>query len=203
MREGSTRESFLLSLTKRLKAGDESAFRMAYDRYGGRVYQLTFRFLKDQAWSEDAVQEVFLKLWLNRRDLKENGNLWLLLFVITKRTCLNKLREVRRKASLFDQLQGRIESCRDLTEEKLIQAEVERITGQAIASLPPRQQHIIRMSRLEGLSHREIAKELGISPNTVKNQIVQALKALKSRIQEAGYSPVLALLWLLKNFTAH
>lgn len=184
------------STIRRLIAGDEVAFAGVYDFHSEQVYQLAFRFLKDMAWSEEIVQDVFLKLWLNREGLDEQGNIWIYLYVITKRLCLNKLREVRKSAVLFEQLVRNMEIAGNLSEEQLMADELERHAQRLISSLPKQQQLIFKLSREEGLTHNEIAQKLGLSPNTVKNHMVQALKTLKSTLQQSGYTYVLALVFL-------
>ena len=182
------------SLTiQRLIAGDEVAFRTVYDCYSGQVYQLAFRFLKDTNWSEELVQDVFLKLWLNREGLDIQSNIWLFLYVVTKRLCLNKLREIRKSTGLFEQLMNALEAAGNQTEEQLMAEELEQHASQLIASLPKQQQLIFKLSREEGLTHSEIAEKLGLSPNTVKNHMVQALKTLKNSLHQSGYTLLLAL----------
>jgi len=184
------------STIRRLIAGDEAAFREVYDCHGEQVYQLAFRFLKDTAWSEEVVQDVFLKLWLNREGLDEQGNIWLYLYVIAKRLCLNKLREVRKSAVLLEQLMRNMETADNLSEEQLMADELERHAQHVISRLPKQQQLIFKLSREDGLTHNEIAQKLGLSPNTVKNHMVQALKTLKSALQQSGYNYILALVFL-------
>lgn len=180
---------------RRLIAGDEDAFKKIYDCHSGQVYQLAFRFLKDSAWSEEIVQDVFLKLWMNREGLDESGNMWLYLYVIAKHLCLNKLREIRKSAALLDQLMAGIEQAGNSTEEQLFAADMERLAEKAVALLPRQQQLIFKLSRQEGLSYKEIAQKLHISPNTVKNHLVQALKTLKNSLQQSGYNYLLACLF--------
>ncbi|SEL39088.1 RNA polymerase sigma factor [Parapedobacter koreensis] len=188
--------SFVDSSTiRRLMAGDEAAFRLIYELHSEQVYQLAFRFLKDAAWSEEIVQDVFLKLWLNRNGLDEQGNMWRYLYVIAKRLCLNKLREIRKSAILFDQLIQGMEAAKDEVEEQLMAEELEGYAQQLIASLPKQQQLIFKLSRVDGLSHKEIAVQLGLSPNTVKNHMVQALKRLKLALHQSGHVYFLALIF--------
>lgn len=180
------------STIKQLVAGDEIAFQKLYDVHSEKVYQLAFRFLKDTAWSEEIVQDVFLKLWLNRHRLDEQGNLWLYLYVITKRLCLNKLREIRKSSALFERLMHGMEVADSHTEERLMADEMEQYAKRAVENLPKQQQLIFKLSREEGLSHHEIAQKLGLSPNTVKNHMVQALKTLKSSLKQSGHSYLIA-----------
>ncbi len=177
---------------RQLMAGDELAFQKIYDVHSDKVYQLAFRFLKDTVWSEEIVQDVFLKLWLSRDGLDEQGNLWLYLYVITKRLCLNKLREIRKSSVLFEKLMHGMEVADSHTEERLMADEMEQYAKRAVENLPRQQQLIFKLSREEGLSHHEIAQKLGLSPNTVKNHMVQALKTLKASLRRSGHAYLVA-----------
>jgi len=183
------------SIIRRLMAGDEVAFRIIYDLHSGKVYQLAYRFLKDASWSEEIVQDVFLKLWLNREGLNEQGDMWVYLYVISKRLCLNKLREIRKSPVLFEQLMSGMEAAGNPPEEQFMAVELTQQTERLIACLPKQQQLIFKLSREEGLTHHEIAEKLGLSPNTVKNHMVQALKTLKNSLYQSGYTYLQALVF--------
>jgi RNA polymerase sigma factor (sigma-70 family) len=71
------------------------------------------------------------------------------------------------------------------TEEGILLEDLERFTEQVLGSLPKQQQLVYRMSRQQELSYDEIAEELNISRNTVKNHLVSALKTLRTQLQKA------------------
>lgn len=177
-----------ISIIYLLKGGDEASFKFIYEKLSEPVYHLAIRFLKDTAWSEEIVQEVFLALWLNKEKLDENGNMWLYLYVLTKRLCLNRLRNIKRSKDSFEHLMLKIEKASESTQDAILIADLEKHVNQVVSSLPERQKEVFKLSRLEGLSHKEISEELGISTNTVKNHIVEALKTLKKSLSQSGYS---------------
>jgi len=176
-----------------LMAGDESAFAAVYEWYGEKVYRLAFRFLKDQAYSEEIVQETFIKLWLTKDKLDPQRDLWLYLFVIAKRLSINTLRQHYQSANAFEQLAIRMAEIHNVTEEEIIAHDLEQFTQKILQKLPKQQQQIFKMSRLEGLTHKEIAERLRISPNTVKNHMVEALKTLKSYLKYADFMCLILL----------
>lgn len=159
--------------------GDESAFEIIYNKYSDRVYNLAFLILKDSGWSEDVVQEVFVKLWKSKSNLQVAGDLWVYLYVLTKRESLNKVRSISRSNNAFERLWKNISSFSECSHEKLVGKEFSNHIDNLIAKLPPRQQDVFTLSRYEGLTHQEIANKLDISPNTVKNHMVQALKSIR------------------------
>lgn len=176
---------------QQLIAGDESAFTAVYELYSEKVYRLAFRFLKDKEQSEEIVQETFINLWLSREKLSADGNMWLYLYVISKRLSLNALRQVGKSSSLIEKLLHQISELQNTTEEEVLAHDLEHYAEKVIEKLPRQQQLVFKLSRIEGLSHKEIAEQLQISPNTVKNHMVEALKTLKTHLK---YSDFLYLL---------
>jgi len=182
---------------QQLIAGDELVFTTVYELYSEKVYRLAFRFLKDREQSEEIVQETFINLWLSREKLDPNGNMWLYLYVISKRLSLNALRQVGKSSNLVDNLLHQINKLQNITEDAVLAHDLENYAGKIIEKLPKQQQLVFKLSRIEGLSHKEIAEQLHISPNTVKNHMVEALKTLKSHLK---YSDYLYLLILFIHF---
>lgn len=166
-----------------LIAGDESVFTHIYELYSEKIYRLAYKFLKDQEQSEEIVQETFINLWLNRGKLDTEGNIWLYLFVIAKRLSLNTLRKSSRTVHLSEEILPLIMDMHNDTEEEVLVHDLEQYTESIIQKLPRQQQLVFKLSRIDGLSHREIAEQLHISPNTVKNHMVEALKTIKLHLK--------------------
>jgi len=162
--------------------GDEAAFRAIYDQHHEKIFRLAFRYLKDKQLSEEIVQETFIKLWLTKTELNPEGDIWSYLSLISKRLSLNSLRQISKSTSLTIKLLSNIQEAYNGTEEKIYANDLEQITEQLIHKLPRQQQQVYQLSRVKGLSHKEIADQLCISPNTVKNHMVQALKTLKAKL---------------------
>lgn len=176
-----------------LIAGNESAFDIIYETYCDKIYRLAFRFLKDREQSEEIVQECFINLWMSRQKLNPEGNIWLYLYVIAKRLSLNTLRQICQSRELTGKLINYTTTVHNNTEEDILVHDLEQFTEKIINQLPKQQQLIFRLSRIEHLSHKEIADQLQISPNTVKNHMVEALKTLKSHLQYSDLIFFLAL----------
>ncbi len=184
------------NIIARLRSGDEAAFKLVYDEHAGRVYGLAFRFLKNREQAEEIVQEVFVKLWLNKIKLDITGNLWLYLYVIAKRLCLNELKKVAQSRDLFNKLMQDIEAADDNTQNLVAFAELEKISSEVIALLPKQQKKIFLLSRLDGLSHKEIAEKLSLSPHTVKNHMVEALRLIRCKLRQEDIVFLLVVLFL-------
>ena len=168
-----------------LRDGDPIAFHRIYHRYCKRLYGFVLRYVKQEEEAEGIVQEVFLKIWESRSKIDVYASFEAFLFTVAYNQTISLLRkkvnekkylEHLRSRSKFKQAPGIIEEVhfRELTEK------VKSLLG----DLTPRQQEIFILSRQQGLKHTEIAKQLGISVNTVKNHLVAALSYLRSRIDQ-------------------
>lgn len=181
---------------KQLIEGNEDVFTAVYEQYSEKVYRLAFRFLKDKALSEEVVQETFINVWLSREKLDPAGNMWLYLYVVAKRLSLNSLRQACKSNNFVENLLNFMEE-QNSTEEEVLAWDLEQFTGKIIEKLPRQQQLIFKLSRIEGLSHKEIAEQLHISPNTVKNHMVEALKTLRSQLRYSDIIYCVLLAYLI------
>ncbi len=168
----------------RLMMGDQCVFEEIYQLYSGKVYRLAFRFLKNTELSQEIVQETFMNLWLNKEKVDPNGNIWLFLFVISKRLSINALRNIAKSKYHTENLLLYFNELQNYTEEDIFVRDLELVAKKVIGDLPRQQQIIYKLSRIEGYSHKKIADQLNISANTVKNHMSTALKTIKSRLSE-------------------
>ena len=172
-------------LISRIKEGDESAFRIVFDLYSSKLYAFSYRFLKEKEPCQEVVQEVFLNLWINRAKLDNQYPIAPYLYTITRRLTLNVLRHVATSQSAMDKMWLNVKKVSNETEEEVFLEDLSRFTEQVLSKMPKQQQLIFRMSRHQELSYDEIAEELDISRNTVKNHLVAALKTLRTQLNKA------------------
>lgn len=169
------------SLLSQFKQGDLKAFKELYDLYGKRVEIFAMTYLKSKEDAEEIVQDVFLKLWQTRDRLNLELAIDGYIFRIVKNLSLNKLRKRVGEPNIYTSIYEDIIQVNQ-TENDLDLLETKKILNIAIQALPPRRQLIFRMSRLEGLNNKEIAKKLHLSVNTVEGQIRKASKFLRTYI---------------------
>ena len=172
-------------LISRIKEGDESAFRIVFDLYSSKLYAFSYRFLKEKEPCQEVVQEVFLNLWINRAKLDNQYPIAPYLYTITRRLTLNVLRHVATSQSAMDKMWLNVKKVSNETEEEVFLEDLSRFTEQVLSKMPKQQQLIFRMSRHQELSYDEIAEELDISRNTVKNHLVAALKTLRTQLNKS------------------
>ena len=176
---------------KWLKYGEEEApcnesetFRQAYDRYHPILYTLALNMLHDRDIARDIVQDVFVKLWLNRFILENISGEKLLnyLYTITKNSVLNILKHKNIEQAFVSEKQKNGNVSEDSLLADLIKNENYRLVEKAIAGLSPIKQNVIRLKR-EGFSNIEIAQKLDLSVNTIKSHYSVALKEIKEKLK--------------------
>lgn len=165
-----------------IREGDERAFREAFDYYSSKLYNYSFSFLKNREQAEEVVQEVFLNLWVSRERLDVQFPLAPLLYTMARRTTLNVLRGVARSHTAMEKLWSDMRHVSNETEETIFLDDLQSFTEKVLKTLPPQQQQIFRMSRQQELSYDEIAENLNISRNTVKNHLVSALRTIRMQV---------------------
>jgi len=171
-------------LVIQLIGGDEDAFREIYYRYKGKVWAFCFSFLKSKDDVDDIVQEVFLRLWENRAFLDPERSFSSYLFVMSRNRVRNWFRDIDIDAQAKKCLQLQGEVSDELPHSQLLDEEYRRLLSEAIELLSPRRKVVFNLSRIEEKSHREIAKILDISVNTVQEHISESLRFIKHYISQ-------------------
>jgi len=169
-------------IIKKLIKGDIASFDILYKEYSKNIYAFAYSKLKNIEDSEGVVQDVFMSIWKNRKHLKTDTNFKSYLFTITS----SRINKVFRKQDYTDKLKEKLPKSGSVTipDDELEYIILLEKIDKLIDSLPERRRLIFLKSRKEGLSSKEIAKELGITPGAVDNQISQAIKFLRSNLNE-------------------
>jgi RNA polymerase sigma-70 factor (family 1) len=163
----------------RLKPGDEARFKQLLDREFIRLKRFAASFLKEEELSEEVVMDVFLRLWEKREKLDDIDNLTAYLFVSVRNTCFNYLRKERHQHSgSLDDVEVKLARYESTPEDDLISEEMLDRLNCVVEGLPPKCKIIFKLLREEGLSRKDTAKVLGISVNTIDNQVAVAVKKI-------------------------
>jgi RNA polymerase sigma-70 factor (family 1) len=177
-------------------AGNERAFRSVYDEYAGKVYALAFYYLKSPLAAPDVVQDVFLKVWEKRTDLPAINNFPAWLRTLTRNYLINSLQK-KIPANFQEDVSGReFVASGLLPSGQLDYKEMTGLIREAVNALPPRQQQVYRLSREKDLRINEIASEMGISYNTVREHMSVALKSIRAYLEE-HYGTLGLLVWIV------
>jgi RNA polymerase sigma-70 factor (ECF subfamily) len=170
--------------------GDMTAFKELVDKYQRAVINLAYRFLGSREEAEDIAQEVFLKVYKAAKRYKPEARFATWLFRITNNTCLNELRQRKRKQEISLEPSSD-HSEKDFTmdvpapEETRPDIQLEReernqIIQKSLETLPPNQRMAFILKRFEGLSYQEIAEVLNTSVSAVESLLFRAKQNLRT-----------------------
>lgn len=168
----------LLSLFKK---GDQSAFRLIYDRYWQLLYVSACKILRDEDEAKDIVQEVFISFLNKGVDLEISTSLSAYLYSAVRYKVFDFISRRKVRQDHLSSLIAYISSGDISIERAMIERETNEEIEKEIQNLPQKMKEIFELSRKEELSHKEIAKTLNVSDKTVKKQISNALKLLKPK----------------------
>ena len=168
-----------------VSAGDEKAFGALFNIFLPKIYPFIIKFTKSEPAAQEVIQETFIRVWLSRDKLSgiDNPGGWL--FKVASNECYSYLRKSILNNKFFNPITVEPDPVNS-THESVALKELNRLIDEAINKLPAQRKKIYRMSRDEGKSIPEIAAILNISPNTVKNALVAALKFIREYLVKYG-----------------
>ncbi|WP_085536129.1 RNA polymerase sigma-70 factor [Massilibacteroides vaginae] len=167
-------------------------FDKIYVLYYSRMHRFAKEYVLSDEDAENIVQDVFLLLWERKDVLDIRISLVSYLFSLVKNKCLDFIRHQHVVDAYKNDLSLKLSALELLNYTLSSEEDIERIVINAVERLPERCRLIFLKSRVEGKKYKEIAEELGISVNTVENQMSIALKKL--RIELKDFLPLLAFL---------
>lgn len=168
-------------LIMRVVQGDDIAFAQLFRQYKNKLYSFILHLSGSATIAEDVLQDVFLKIWRDREQLTGIDNFNAYLYRMAQNTAINVLRRQSREALLLNEVQ-RLAPEGVQGDELLAAKEVRTALQQAISNLPPQQRKVYQLGKEQGLTYEQISGKLGITPSTVRNHMVQALKAIREYI---------------------
>ena len=166
-----------------IAAGDESAFRKIYDTYRPKIYAYALRLTEHESIADDIIQDVFLKVWINRHSLVNITNFKAWLYAIARNHIADAMRAIAKERTSHKQWGRVIPIGTNAVEETMADKENQHLLQQALNQLSPQQRLIYNLTRDAGAKHAEIAGQLNISRNTVKTHLVHALRSIRNYLQ--------------------
>jgi RNA polymerase sigma-70 factor (ECF subfamily) len=165
--------------------GDRAAFKVLYDRYRDRVYNLIFYSIGDELSAEDVLQIVFVKIYRGLSGFRFESSLATWIYRITINECLNQQRGRHAQHIPFEALLGSDDELDKGSAPDLQHAEGERreIIHRAVMELSPKLRAVVALKYLEELSYEEIASVLECSQGTVASRLNRALSNLEARLR--------------------
>ena len=178
-------------LVKQLKEGEESAYFHLFDVHYVPMCNVAFGFLKDKFLAETIVGDVIFHLWEKRKEIDIQTSLRAYLIRSVRNRCINYLNQeyvlresVSNPTDELLETKGIIKNYQQHPLAILIERELEEKITLSIQKLPKEMRMVFEMSRFDGLKYIEIAEKLGISLNTVKYHIKNALSRLNEDLDK-------------------
>ncbi len=166
-------------LFERVQAGDESAFRLLFDRYYGMLFRFFCYRGMEHARAEDMAQDVFVKVWSNRDRIRVDKSIKAYLFTVAGNEINMYLRKKKvRDAHATEEKASAISYALPITN-----FDTRAAIDAAIQALPENQRHVFVLHRYDQLTYKEIAQIQQISIKTVESRMSKALKRLKQALQ--------------------
>jgi len=182
-----------------LKSGNQEAFSAVFNNYFPRLNRFAATYIIDKSEAKNIVQDVFVKLWETKQNLRKNTSILAYLLTITKNNCLDYLKHKQVEYKFQKQaIQNHTElelnyyALKRLEIDLLDYNEIVQIIEKTLSNLPPQCQQVFRMSRFDDLSNAEIGQKLDIGVKAVEANITRALKVFRKELKD--YVTILVLL---------
>jgi RNA polymerase sigma-70 factor (family 1) len=158
-------------------------FNELFRGYEHKLFAFVVKVLRSEAQARDIVQDVFVKLWTIREQLHEIENMDAFLYRLTENKVYDYLRAAATRERTRIEFWNRIQEAGDSVAEQLEAKEYHELIQQAIEQLPPQRKTIYLLSKQDGLKQQQIARELQISPHTVRNQLAEAFRSIRNYVK--------------------
>jgi RNA polymerase sigma-70 factor (ECF subfamily) len=179
-------------LMARVAEDDERSYTELVRRYQGRVTNLICRVLNDRNGADDLAQEVFVRVFVHRRNYRRGSKLSTWMFTIAANLAKNEIRRrVRRRnwfsldalTEVFHDSMGSLADPAEGREAGIEREQLQGEVGRAIATVPEKYRLALVLRDIEGLAYEEIAEVLGVPGGTVRSRINRARGMLKRKLQ--------------------
>lgn len=173
-----------------LQTDNGEYFEVVYKYYFASLYAYATQYVEKEI-AEGLVQDTMLWLWENRTSLISELSLKSLLFTIVKNKCLNRINHEKTKNRIHESIKEKYESLFD-EPDFYLGNELFTLFHEAMERLPQKFRETFEMSRMGGMTHKEIASQLGVSHQTVNYRLGKALELLRKELKD--YLPIFLVL---------
>ena len=172
-------------LVKGVKEDNHTSFKALFDTYSASLFAFSFSYLKSTEMAEDVVQEVFEKVWNNRRQLRANTSFQAYLFTIALNTIRKHFNKLAREKEVEYDIFKEFTALKNLDDRNDFE-ELEQMLYSLIDEMPAKRKQVFELRKLEGKSLKEIASELNVTSKTVEYHITEAMKFLRKEFEKQG-----------------
>ncbi|MDR1683062.1 MAG: RNA polymerase sigma-70 factor [Candidatus Symbiothrix sp.] len=172
---------------------DEAAFHELFVQFFAPLCVFAMRYIPNKEVCKDLVQELFFKLWKNRKNIQLHSSMRNLLVSGVKNACIDYLRKQELEQSYLQKMEEHYLENREKDENLYSVVELQEMLSAALARLPEHIRHVFEQNRFEGKTYADIAEEHHLSIKTIESYMTKALKHLRTELKDY-YSFVLLFL---------
>jgi RNA polymerase sigma-70 factor (ECF subfamily) len=173
-----------MRLIKEFRKGSENAFEQIYDLHHLRLYYFVLKLTGNREEAEEITSETFVKLWRLHARFSRLENIKAFLYITARNSCIDYIRSAKKVAGeMVDYNYTLSEEDLSSFEQEVIEAELLEKIFKEIESLPAMCRKVVKMSFVDLLNNEEIARQLQLNLQTVKNHKSRALNRLRSAIK--------------------
>jgi len=178
----------------------ENVFRELFEKEYSALCRYAMTYMQDSHLAEDIVQDTFIKIWEQKRELISSAHIKFYLVTAVKNNCITAIRRQQTRGEVLTDTDPDIEPEPFITTRQHYEQldEQKRKIADALNQLPPKCKEVFLMVKMQGMSYKQAAESLDISVKTVENQMGKAIKTLKEYV--GGVALLLFLSYLLKFF---
>jgi RNA polymerase sigma-70 factor (family 1) len=169
-----------------LSQEDEFAFEEIYSRHQKRVYSKAYLLLRSHEAAQEIVQEVFMEIWKDRERFSKVRSVGAYIQSMGRNLAVDYIRRQGKVQSAQLEFASSLTQTVDNIDHPIQEEENKTFFKKTLDSLPPRQKEVFVLSRIEGLSNRDIAKRLNISIRTVEDHIQEALRVFRRDLKASS-----------------
>ena len=186
-------------LAIKIRTGNQQAFRELYDRYHVQMYYIAKKYVKSTDLAQDAVQDIFVKLWEKRFRIDESKSIKGFLFTMLRNHVLNMIRDRKDEIVSITGIESKELPRQNLTEDELVHKEYHEIVKQGLEELSDRKREVFELRTLQGHTNSEVAHLLNINIRTVKTHFYNSSKFMREYLK--NHAGLLGLLIVFGLFT--
>jgi RNA polymerase sigma-70 factor (ECF subfamily) len=166
-------------LLEQVARGSETAFRLLYDIQHQRIYSFALFLTHSEVLAEEVTQEIFIKIWNHRTELSEIRQFDAWLKTLIRNQCYTFLNRLAKERLILQEINEQNTEGSNFTEENILFSDYSRLLQQLLDRLPEQQRKVFILSRQEGIKHEDIARQMGLSINTIKSHMKAALRNIR------------------------
>ena len=174
------------AIVEGLYSGDPSSIKRIFEFYYIPLCHYAKRYVGDAVVAEEVVSDVIYKVWQNRKTVYHAGTFREYLFMATRNTALNYLKQQQNIRKLSDHWADHLrdELIGETPLDMLITTELQSRLDELVGSLPEQCRKVFWLSRIDNFTYEEIAIQMNISVNTVKHHMKTALQKLRAGLKD-------------------